>query len=378
MASRSPLPRPNATGDDNEMKTAFEPIVLAVALALLALVAAGLAYTFPDIATLTTVTTLEPNGHVPSALKDTELRSQLADLSTPQVWNTPSDNHRLFISDRYLFYAASYPNGNYIQKDDGTATTPGGVLISWCRRYHLDITDPNIDREDPDKDGFSNKAEFFNESAAGSKPDGSKSTNPLDPQSHPSYFSRLRLEKFDVRPFHIEFVGVVNLNGQNLFQISLLDVPPTGQPPLKRTTDPLGYEGWVVGKYTPKIVQVEDPNTHSTTTVDESTLEIDKPDIGRSVVLPLRKIIDSPESTADFVMLMPSEVGKDFKVARGKTFSPPLDPSSQYLLLDVSDAGAVVRDANTKKEMTIPKLDPTVDWNDVPVPAGAASGAKSP
>jgi hypothetical protein len=359
------------------MKNSFEPIVLAVTLGLLALVAALLAFYFPSISDLTNITTMEPVGHMPIAVKDDTLRTQLADLTTSYAWNTPANNHRLFISDRYLFYASLYPNGNYIQKDDGTATTPGGVLISWYRKYHLDITDPNIDREDPDKDGFSNKAEFFNESAATSKPDGSKSTNPLDPQSHPSYFSRLRLEKFDVRPFHIEFVGTVTLNGQNLFEIALLDVQGTASHLLKHTGDQLGYEGWIVGKYIEKITQKQDPNTHAMTTVNESTLELDKPEINRSVVLPLSKTIDSPESTADFVSLMPSEVGKELKVPRGKTFSPPLDPSSQYLLLDVSDAGATVRNVATKAESTIPKLDPA-ELFDVPVPAGAATSARSP
>jgi hypothetical protein len=358
------------------MKNSFEPIVLAVALALLALVAAALAYTFPSITDLTTVTTTEANGHVPKTVKDTDLQAQLADLATPQVWNTPSTNHRLFISDRYLFYGSLYPNGKYIQKDDGSATTPGGMLISWCRKYHLDITDPNIDREDPDKDGFSNKTEFFNESPPGSKPDGSKSTDPLDPQSHPSYISRLRLEKVEVRPFHIEFVGVVTLNGQNLFEIALLDVTGPGSHPLKHTGDDLGYEGWIVGKYTPKMKQVQDPNTHAMTTVDISELELDKPEIDRHVTLPLRTIIDSEESTAYFQMLMPGEVGKELKVARGKTFSVPLDPSSNYLLLKVSDAGADIRDMKSRKEMTIPKLDPP-EWNDVPVVPGAASGAIS-
>jgi hypothetical protein len=359
------------------MKNAFEPIVLAVTLGLLALVAAWLAYSFPSISDLTTITTLEPAGHTPVAVKDETLQTQLADLTTPYVWNTPANNHRLFISDRYLFYASLYPSGNYIQKDDGTATTPGGVLISWYRKYHLDITDPNIDREDPDKDGFSNKAEFFNETAPGDKPNGSKSTSPLDPQSHPTYFSRLRLEKFDVRPFHIKFVGVSTLNGKSLFEISLLDEPPTNQPPLKHTGDPLGYEGWIVGKYTPNVVQVEDPNTHSTITVDKSTLELDKPEINRSAVLPLNQTIDSPESTADFISLMPSEVNKELKVARGKTFSPPLDPSSQDLLLDVSDTGATVRNVATKQESTIPKL-ASGELDDVPVSAAATTSAKSP
>ena len=247
------------------MKNAFEPIVLAVCLALLAFVAAGLAYIFPTIEDLTGVHDLQPEGKMPMALTAEDLQAKLAPLSTPQEWTLASDAHRLFLSDRYLFYASLYPTGNYIQKDDGTATTPGGVLISWYRKYHLDITDPAIDREDADKDGFSNKIEFFNGSPTKAKLDGSKATNPLDPASHPPFLSRLRLEKFEVRPFHIEFVGVVNLNNQNLFQITLLDNPPGKQPPLKKTGDPLDYEGWTVGNYVPNVVQKEDPGTHAMT-----------------------------------------------------------------------------------------------------------------
>lgn len=357
------------------MKNAFEPIVLAVCLGLLALVAAGLAYTFPSIEDLTGVQDINPQGHQPKTIKAEDLQAELAPLADPPLWTAPPNGHRLFLSDRYLFYASLYPTGNYIQKDDGTATTPGGVLISWYRKYHLDITDPAIDREDPDKDGFSNKAEFFAGTPAGGKADGSKATNPLDPQSHPPYLSRLRLEKFDVRPFHIEFVGVVSLGGQNVFQIKLLDVPPGGQPPLKHTGDDLGYEGWKVGAYTHKMVTKDDPNTHSPVTLDESTLELYKPDIDRKVTLVLQQIVNSEESTADFVMLMPSENGKEIKVPRGKTFQLPMGPPTQYLLLDVGNTGAQIRDMASKEEITIPKLDPA-EWNDVPA-APTAAGATS-
>jgi hypothetical protein len=357
------------------MKNAFEPIVLAVCLGLLALVAGGLAYTFPSIEDLTGVSSLEPNGHVPVAVKEETLQDQVAPLANPQTWSTPDDNHRLFLSDRYLFYASLYPTGNYIQKDDGTATTPGGVLISWYRKYHQDITDPNIDREDPDNDGFSNRIEFFNEMPLNSKPDGSKSTNPLDASSHPSYLSRLRLEKFDVRPFHIRFVGVSNLGGQNLFQIELTDTD--SQPPLKKTGDDLGYEGWKVGTYTPNVVTKHDAGTNSDVQEDDSTLELDKPEIGRKVLLPLQKTINSEESTAYFVMLMPSEVNKEIKVARGKTFQLPMGAPTTYLVLDVADSGASIRDTTSGKDITIPKLDPN-EWNDVPVPPAAAGSAKSP
>jgi hypothetical protein len=354
------------------MKKSPEPLILAIALGLLALVAAGLAYTFPSLGDLTGVTSTVPAGHVPVAVKADDLQNRLADIKTPAVWTAPESNHRLFISDGFLFYATLYPNGNYIQKNDGTARTPGGVLISWYQKYGLNFQDPNIDREDPDNDGFSNKTEFLNEAAKADQYDGANSTNPVDPQSHPSYLSRLRLEKFDVRPFHIQFVGVVNLNNENLFQIALQDIPPSGQPKLKRTGEPLGYEGYTVGPYTQKIVQEQDAATHSMETVDESTLELDKPDIGFKIVLPLRQVVYSPESTANFVMLMPSEIGKVIKVARGKTFSLPFVPDSNYLVIDVKSDGAVVRDMKTKQDISVPKLDPA-EWNDVPVSASAAS-----
>lgn len=357
------------------MKNAFEPIVLAVCLGLLALVAAGLAYTFPTIEDLTGVPSLDPQGHQPMAIKADALQDQLAPLATPLAWNAPSNAHRLFLSDRFLFYGSLYPSGTYIQKDDGTATTPGGVLISWCRKYHLDITDPAIDREDPDKDGFSNKTEFFNGAASNAKTDGSKSTNPLDPQSHPTFLSTLRMEKYDVRPFHIEFVGVVSLSGQNVFQIKLLDLP-NANVPLKHTGEDLGYEGWRVGPYTQNIVTKEDPGTHISVQEDDSTLELDKADINRKVLLPLRKIIDSEESTASFVMLLPSQTGKDIKVPRGKTFQLPVGPATEYLLLDVGNTGALIRDTASKQDIAVPKLDPA-EWNDVPAAPASASGANS-
>ena len=80
----------------------------------------------------------------------------------------------------------------------------------------------------------------------------------------------------------------------------------------------------MVGQYTQKSDVVEDPNTHAKETVDDSTLELDKPDIGASVVLPLRQVINSPEATAYFVMLMPTEIGQEIKVGTGKTFTMPM------------------------------------------------------
>jgi hypothetical protein len=120
-----------------------------------------------------------------------------------------------------------------------------------------------------------------------------------------------------------------------------------------------------------------DPGTHLTSDKDESTLELDKPEIGLKIIVPFRTEIDSPESTADFVMLMPADVDKVIKISRGKIFTiTPYLPETSFLVIDANDNGATIRDTKTKQEYSISKLDPA-EWNEVPLP-GAAGSSKSP
>jgi hypothetical protein len=357
------------------MKTAPETILLAVALGLLGVGAGAMAYLFPDIQDLTDVKSTQPANHSPSMLHVEELKAGLSGWTSPASWPEPpvdEDNgHLLFVSDPFLFYPALYPNGNYIQKLDKNARSNGGVLISWYRKYHLDFTKAGIDREDTDGDGFSNIVEFKNESPgqrlSAYDCDGTKSTDPLDPQSHPSYLSRLRLEKYDSRPFHIEFRGYQQLDGVYYFQLFLRDVPSDQQPRLKKTGDPLGVEGYTVGDFHLNIVNVLEPSTGITAPQDESTLVLYKPDIDYKVTLTFRKEVDAPESTADFVMLMPSEIGKEIKVAREAVFSIPFLPNKKFRVFDVNDKGATIRDIdpNNPQDITILKLD-SKDWDEVP------------
>jgi hypothetical protein len=350
------------------MNKSPERLILAIALGLLILGIGALAFFFPSLEDITSVTSTEPtNTHPLKPFKAEDLDASMGAWATPALWNTPPNKHHLFISDSFLFYASLYPAGNYIQKDDGLAVTPGGVLINWYRKYGLDFTDANIDREDPDGDGFSNKIEFLNEQTNAKEVDGTKSTNPVDPQSHPSYLSRLRLQKNNTRPFHILFKGYEQLNGENIFQIFLKDVPSSKQPGFKKTGDPLGYEGYIVGAFTQKMGQEKDPSTGLTMTVDQSTIVLEKPEIELKVTVPFRKEINSPESTVDFVMLMPADANKVIRVAVGKTFSLPEVPDVTYLLLNATDNGAVIRDVQAKRDIPVPKLDPA-EWNDVPQP----------
>lgn len=352
------------------MSKSPEPIVLAVAILLLALGAATMAKLFPKVEDITGVKTFEPNGDREKPLKAAEIESSLTLWNSPVLWVEPANHHRLFHSDNYLFYASAYPQGPYIKKLDKDTVSPSGVRLSWYQKYGLDFTDPNVDREDPDNDGFSNIVEYKNDPVGvrqkASDCDGSKSTNPLDAKSHPDYLARLRLQKYETRPFHILFNGYQQLNGVYVFQLHLNDVPSYNQPPLLKSGDALGFEGYKIGAFHQEFKDETDAATGVTSKVDVSTLELVKPEINLKVTVPFRQEIDSPEYTAVFVMLMPSETEKAIKVSRGKIFTAPYLPDMSFLVIEANDNGATIRDTKTKQEYSILKLIPA-EWDEVPV-----------
>jgi len=348
------------------------PVVLAGTLLILALSLVGLAWFFPGtLSEITNVHIGEVKGQPSKSLKADDLAASLAAWNSPVLWKEPQNHQRLFNPEDWLFFPASYPGGNFLQKMGPDARSPGGVLLSWYQKYGMDITQPDIDHQDPDNDGFSNLTEYKNEKVGerlnAADLDGSNSTNPLDAQSHPDYLARLRLQSYEHIPFHILFKGYNQLNGEYVFQIYLADVPSDKQPPFKKSGDPLGVGGYIVGEFHQVTTQEMDKNLHVMVTVDRSTLELDRPDIDLKIILPFRKEIDSPESTADFVMLMPSERDKVIKVQRGKILTIPYIPATQaqYLLIDVDDNGAKLRDTKTKQEYHILKLDPK-EWLEIP------------
>jgi hypothetical protein len=363
------------------MKKSPEQIILTVALVLLIGTAGWLAYSFSDpslVQDITGVESTNPTGHQPVKLSSDDVHQQLAAWTTPADWQLPADGHRLFISDGFIFYPSAYPDGDDVKPVKNDTRTPSGVLISWYQKYGLDFTDPHVDQEDPDGDGFSNIVEFKNDPVGTRQKaadcDGSKSCSPLDPQAHPSYLSRLRMQKYDSRPFHLTFRGYEKEGDTYFFQIYLSDLPSSQQPGLKKTGDQLGVEGYIIGAFHQNVVTKKNPATGEEQQVDESTLEVTKPEINFTKALPYRQEVDSPESTADFIMLMPTERDKVTKVPRGQTFTPPFIPTT-YRVMDATDAGAVIQDIKTKENINIPLLDPN-EWNEVPPTAGAPAAAK--
>jgi hypothetical protein len=92
---------------------------------------------------------------------------------------------------------------------------------------------------------------------------------------------------------YIQFKGYQEINGEYVFQVYLNFVPPGQQPPLKKTGDPLGFGGYIVGSFHPNIVTKS--TDQGQVTEDDSTLELDQPDTGAKLILIYRRAIDWPE-----------------------------------------------------------------------------------
>lgn len=316
------------------MEKSWEKIVLTVSLVLLIGGALALTFTFPAKSEIGS-----SGGDViltgPKVSKvDTKAIEELTQGWTkPPTWD--GKTNLLFISDSYLY---DRKEEKIISADKSTIVD--GIPLQWLIENNLDIKSATVGLDDPDHDGFSNKMEY-----------GAK-TDPRDPSSHPPFIGRLRLQAFDLVPFRLKFQSYNDLDGVKVFQINLLDVKVRPSR-LVKIGDQL--EGYVVTKFAQKVVKRVNPNTKIEEEIDESTLTIEKPEIGFQIDLIINKTIDSPESTARLIMLLPGKTDKEILVQRGKEFAIPQEPETKYLLLRADNGGARIRNVATKEELDIPK-----------------------
>jgi hypothetical protein len=90
------------------------------------------------------------------------------------------------------------------------------------------------------------------------------------------------------------FTGYQVLNGQVFFQFHFTDTPPSGQPRLKKSGDPLGFGGYTVGAFHQEFNDQIDPNIHQVVHVDVSTVEIIKIATGTKTLIPFRRMVPLP------------------------------------------------------------------------------------
>lgn len=257
------------------------------------------------------------------------LERSTTELEKPTLWNPKKEAGSLFVSEKYFIQ-----DGTPVLLTSGTIHAP--VPNEWLLENGLDIQDPDILNQDPDKDGFTNLDEW----KAG--------TNPNDPKSHPPYLTKLRLKRFIKKPFRLKFNsydGDIAKPETLTFQIDTIDLKQKTQ--FRKLGEDIEGTKFKVTKFEHKTkVNANDVE------VDLSELTVDDAEEGKKVVLIYQKVVDSPDS---YALLKYLWNGDEFTVKKDKTFN--LKPTNdQYKLIDISDSEALIE--NSKGEKTkIPPLE---------------------
>lgn len=251
-------------------------------------------------------------------------------LEKPAMWQPGKDAGSLFVSEKYVI---SENRPQRIKE-----LTIQGVPSAWFETYGLDVLDPNVLNEDPDGDGFTNHEEF------------EAKTDPTNKASHPPYYLKLRLVRFIQVPFRLilqAYDGDPAKPESLSFQINTVDVrQPTQFPKLNEM---IANTKFKIVKFEHKVVT----NPSTGTDQDVSEVTVQNVETGTQIVLPLEKIVNSPDSYALFRYLID---GKDYKVKKDATFSLPPD-NIQLKLIDIKEGEAVIQTPQGEK-VTVSKLQP--------------------
>jgi hypothetical protein len=219
------------------------------------------------------------------------------------------------------------------------------VPNQWIINNKLDILDPNVLNEDPSGDGFTNLDKWM-----GLKRDGSDASDPQDKNSHPPYWTKLRLIQFIKQPFRLLFAaydGDPAKPDSMEFQINTLDLNQASQ--FVHFGDLIPGTKFKIMKFEPKTAL--DNSTGSQADVAELTIQ--NIEEGVNVVLVLNQPANSPDSYADFRYTWNNT---ELTVKKGKPFSLLPEPEVQYKLIDITDDSAVIQLPNGGQQVTVPKL----------------------
>jgi hypothetical protein len=320
------------------MKGAWDKIVLAIVLLLVAVAATALALLAPTAAEITGVDLAPKGGATPKPADEAELQKIVKSAQEAVEWKAPLEKE-LFVGPEILF------NPNDLTFSKPIDAVYQGIPIAWLRQNNIAIS-TNVAFEDQDKDGFSNSVEF------------NAKTNPTDPESHPPFLTRLRMAEFEVKIFKLRFQNVNDLEGKKQFTIRDNTEKKNYFVYIGdkvKESKPGAGDGFVVKDFRFKMVKETNVATGVTSEVDRSELDLLEERIGNIVTLVRDKDIESPDSTANFIMLLPGETEKVTRVKQGNDFEIR---GNTYRLLAADASGAKIRDMKTNTEIKIEKLKP--------------------
>ena len=175
-----------------------------------------------------------------------------------------------------------------------------GMLDEWELAHGLNPLDPDDAHKDSDGDGFTNLEEF------------SFKTDPKDPGSAPPVIAKLRVAGIKTMPFHLKFMAVNVIGGQENFQINNSKWNTTAWYKKGQTVE----GGYAITEYK-RVAVKEEVKGIGLTTVDRSELTLRLQASGRTITL--RKGEEVPVSEHEVQFLLEID-GSEFTVKHGADF----------------------------------------------------------
>jgi hypothetical protein len=247
---------------------------------------------------------------VSTLAKAEELAAAAEKLHQPPQW-TFGGRSGLFVPDKHFIAA------NGIPATLQTTEVHPPVANEWLEQFGLPITDSDVLDQDPDNDGFNNLDEWAGQ------------TNPTDANSHPEYYTKLKLKSATEEPFWLVFSSWVG----DSFAINTIDLKQPTQ--FLKAGDTIKGTRFKIAKFQEKYL----PNKYGTN-VDVSELTLEQIETKQRLTLVKEKIAMSPESVATLIYAWGGR--QEFQVRKDQEFSLKPQEQIKYKLIDVGPAKAVI------------------------------------
>ena len=183
--------------------------------------------------------------------------------------------------------------------------------------------------QDDDHDGYTNDEEL----AAG--------TDPNDPNSHPTPAAKLRMKKLSGEPFPVMFDGVEGRKAKVKIKAADGEHEATISKGERLPNVP-----YTVSSIRSRAVTEKDTGRP----VDASELTLSNVETGEKVVL-VRSMPAGPNTAA---VLSTGAGNPEIEVKAGQKFSLPVDPKTEYQVLDIRPTQVIIRAVGTKQTYTVP------------------------
>ncbi len=242
--------------------------------------------------------------------KAEELDAAIEKLHQPSQW-TFGGRSGLFVPEKHFIGANGLPAT--LQTTEVHPPVPN----EWLEQFGLPIADADVLEQDPDNDGFNNLDEWAGH------------TSPSDVNSHPEYYTKLKLRSAAEEPFRLVFSSWVG----GTFAINTIDMKQPTQ--FVKVGDSIKGTRFKVTKFTEKY----EKNKYGTN-VDVSELTLEQEETHQQLTLTKEKVAMSPESVATFVYTWGGR--QEFQVRKDQEFSLKPQEQIKYKLIDVGPAKAVI------------------------------------